>query len=1117
MTGCLSQRDMAAFLAGSASPEQLTLWRRHLRLCDTCAAAVARQRAGREPGSTSAEEDQDRPKRHRNRSPFVSIEPNLQLGDFRLERRLGAGGMGVVYQALQISLNRRVALKVLPSALVGDATAIERFHREARAAARLRHRNIVTVHAEGLEHGICYFAMEMIEGDPLDRVIEALRAVRRPTPPDTPLAWLENRTAEDARPIDRHSPLLRDCPCGREYFNSVAQLISEAADALDYAHQEGIIHRDVKPSNLILAHDGRLVLLDFGIARICKEQGMTFSGAFVGTPRYMSPEQIASGRGKTDHRSDIYSLGVTLYELLTLEPLFDGDTKERVISQILNRNPVRPRRIDARIPLDLETICSKAIAREPERRYERAGDFAEDLRRYLNGRVIKAKPPGVVDRAIKFIRRRKVAAVLAFGVVLALGLAASFAWKHYSTRWAQQDAMAQIDQFIEQKEFFAAYVLAEKAERYIPDDPLLANRWPRMARRFTISTDPVGASVFISEYNGRRPRWKYLGRGPLREIRIPFGTHRWKVEKPGFVPLEVVRSNDLPSPYVDPSTLSQGRLDFMVYGKGRFPAEMAHVPPRELDQQSLFHGNRKILKAPAFLIDKYEVTNHQFKAFVDSDGYTNPDYWEHDFVHHGHVLPFSQAIEAFRDRTGQFGPSTWEKGTYPSGHRNCPVGGISWYEAAAYAKFRDKDLPTIFHWTAAARADDEPYRITSLSNFGDGPARVGRHLGTGYFGIYDAAGNVREWCANSIQGIADSRCILGGTWGDYDTAFINGAYRSPWDRDPTNGVRCVKYLNGRKAVPPAAFEPVEHRCRDFAEFQPVADDVLDSYIENTYRYDRTELNARVELIDEDLGYCWRERITFDAAYPNERVIAYLHLPKNAHPSYQVVVWYPSGIARFGPWDQRAYTHELTAIIRSGRAVLVPFYKGTYERRLEKATYPPEGVLSKNLYVQRSQDLRRAVDYLETRDDVDTEKLAYVGLAWGGQMGPVMIAPETRFKTGVLLLGGICGCPRHPVSDPANFAPRVKIPILMLNGKEDSMFPYETAQKPLFTLLGTPANQKEHVTFPGEHNIPWEFRELYRQKIIQWLDQHLGPVDRGDSDSDERLSVASAEPVADQAR
>jgi dienelactone hydrolase len=288
--------------------------------------------------------------------------------------------------------------------------------------------------------------------------------------------------------------------------------------------------------------------------------------------------------------------------------------------------------------------------------------------------------------------------------------------------------------------------------------------------------------------------------------------------------------------------------------------------------------------------------------------------------------------------------------------------------------------------------------------------------------------------------------------------------------------------------------PVEHKCRDLSYFKPVSDEVFASYLDTWYRYDATELNARIERTDYDLGSCRRERVSFDAAYPGERVIAYLYLPEEAKPPCQAVIWSPSDEARDSSWTEQAHTHEMTAIIRSGRALVVPIYKGTYERRLSRI-YPPEGVQSRNLCAQRSQDLRRTIDYLQTRDDIDAARLAYVGLSWGGQMGPVMIATEPRFKTAILLLGGICACKRHPASDPAHFAPRVTIPILMINNATDSVFPLEAAQKPLFNLLGTPPEQKKHILFPGEHSIAWECRGQYHKAIVDWLDQSLGTVEK----------------------
>ncbi|MBN2134084.1 MAG: serine/threonine protein kinase, partial [Sedimentisphaerales bacterium] len=351
MHDCLSQREIAAFVEGKASAGQATAWKRHLRVCDHCAGAVVRMRAGLRPVPRTPEKGEASGHREALSGALVALEPNVQIGDFKLERRLGTGGMGVVYQALQVSLNRRVALKILPLGFGRDAAGIERFHREARAAAKLRHRNIVTVYAEGAENNVCYFAMEMFDGLNLDEVIEDLRGARAGASQaadscaasETPEEMESSGTAAGS---GRPPHLLRQCKSDHEYFPCVARLISEVAEALDYAHAEGIIHRDVKPSNLILAHDGRLVLLDFGIARVREERAMTLTDSFIGTPRYMSPEQLADGPRKLDHRSDIYSLGVTLYELLTLEPLFEGDTQQQLIGQILAKDPRRPRQVN---------------------------------------------------------------------------------------------------------------------------------------------------------------------------------------------------------------------------------------------------------------------------------------------------------------------------------------------------------------------------------------------------------------------------------------------------------------------------------------------------------------------------------------------------------------------------------------------------------------------------------------------------------------------------------------------------------------------------------------------------------------------------------------------------
>ena len=1086
MKDCLSQGDLGRFVAANASVETLTAWKRHLRLCDRCAASVARVRAGLEPQTPALEVCADATQV----APLaVGLEPNLQIGDFRIERRLGSGGMGVVYQAVQRSLNRRVALKVLPFRPAAGPSVVERFRREARTAAQLHHPGIVTIFAEGAERNICYFAMEMIDGRNLDVVIAGLKrrssfvARRSDSQPEPTSESPERGTASPC-------PLL-DCKTEGQYFHAVAHLVAGAAEALHYAHGHGIIHRDVKPSNLMLSSDGRLVLLDFGIARICEEHGTTLTSAFVGTPRYMSPEQIVGGDVKPDHRCDIYSLGATLYELLTLEPLIDGDTQHQVIHQILSDTTRRPRQVNSRIPLDLDTICCKAIEKDPARRYQSAAELAEDLRRYVSGRVIRARRPGPLDRLGKLVRRHKAITALVCMVVAANAAAGLIGWKHYSTRWAQQYAMAEIDTLLEQKDYFAALRLAERAERYIPNDPLLTDRWPRLSREHSIVTTPPDSRVYIREYFRTDGGWKYLGRTPLRRVRIPYGTYRWKVMRSGFVPLETVQTNDPPSGD-GPTGLLPRQMNFTLQDAVSSPRDMVWIPPSNLDQMGMYHGDRLILLAPAYYIDKHEVTHRQFKEFVDAGGYEKPDFWKEEFTRDGVIVPWSEAVRQFQDQTGRPGPASWRDGACPLGQEDYPVGGLSWYEAMAYARFRGKDLPTIFHWLLAARADDHPYTIVRMSNFSDGPTAVGTYAGMGRFGLSDAAGNVREWCSNSIEGMGDARCILGGAWDEHAFSFSTGGARSPWDRDLRNGLRCVLYVGGLEAVPPMALAPVQHKCRDLTYFQPVSDEVFTSYLDTWYRYDPTELNPRIERSDYDLGYCRRVRVSFDAAYPGERVVAYLYLPEEARPPCQAVVWCPGDEARDSPWSEQALTHEIAAIVRSRRAVVVPIYKGTYDRRLSRS-YPPESIQSRNLCVQQSQDLRRTVDYLKTRDDIDISRLAYVGLSWGGQMGPILIATEPRFKTGILLLGGLCACKRPPAADPANFAPRVTIPILMINNAADATFPLETAQKPLFNLLGVPPEQKKHVLFPGEHSIPWEHRSEYHKTIIDWLDQYLDPV------------------------
>lgn len=621
---------------------------------------------------------------------------------------------------------------------------------------------------------------------------------------------------------------------------------------------------------------------------------------------------------------------------------------------------------------------------------------------------------------------------------------------------------------------------AMEAERYLPNDPTLAKLWPSITNTLSIETEPEGAEVFWKDYGTPAADWRSVGTTPLKDVRVPRDYLRLEIRKAGYqtVELAVPRFTISIRPIVEHLTMDRS---------GTLPENMVRIPKSTTEMYIVGLEKYGPKEVPGFLIDRFEVTNKQFKAFVDAGGYTNPEYWTVAILAGGKTIPLKAALARFTDRTGRPGPATWEAGSYPDGMADHPVTGVSWYEAAAYAAFVHKQLPTVFHWAAVADTSRSEF-LLPLSNFsGKSTSGVGSLAGLSTFGVYDLAGNAREWTFNQ-SGTSDDRFILGGGWTDPSYAFNDSFTQPALDRSESNGFRCIKAL-GPEPSADALKQSISMDFRDYSREKPVNDATFATFARQ-FIYDRTPLGANIDKTTENDE--WKEElVSIDAGYNNERLPLHIYLPKSYKAPLQPVVFFSgsNGIHE-SKFEPTLVTSRLLFIIKSGRALIFPINKGTYERQDDLKTDAQEATVRyKDHVIMWVKEYSRTIDYLETRKDMQADKIAYLGISWGGFMGGIVPAIEKRFKNVVLNVGGMVMERALPEVDQINYLPRVTQPVLMLNGSYDMFFPVETSQKPMFRLLGTPQSQKKMLVYPSGHLVP---HTEFIKETLAWFDTYLGP-------------------------
>lgn len=702
-----------------------------------------------------------------------------------------------------------------------------------------------------------------------------------------------------------------------------------------------------------------------------------------------------------------------------------------------------------------------------------------------------------------------VATVIA-SLVVAGALYAGLAQMRSRERAEQSRTLSQIAALVDKDRYGAAFTLALPLSR---NARARANpEFSRLWRQIVVPMKPLvaqpDAKVYFKAYDDSDGEWIAAGTTPLPNwVEAPRGALRLKVEKPGFrtgyfvvaVPGPSVQTQlPLRFPFDRPS------VPLELAAEGTLPEDTILVPgtrvPVYLSGWSTDMLGSDQHDIPAFAIARSEVTNREFKEFVDAGGYDAAQYWQDlPFRYRGQLLSWPQARKYFVDTTGRPGPAGWQLSTYPRGQDDLPVGGISWYEAVAYSRFRKQLLPTIHHWMRAAFTPYDPMfptaaAITAQSRFfADTPESALSEHGLGPWGTYHMAGNAREWVWNFA---GEDAIALGSGWPEYASNFSRVYTADPMARLPDHGLRLMHTLDD-SPLDPALLEPIKLvRDTEFANRAPLSDDAFAAMRFQFTTPRVAPIAATVSRVEEDTSLWIAEEITLTFA-AQEPTTLYVVRPKSRGGRLQPIVYSGVGDCCYMKRPNREVLEQLQTagfIVNSGRALVLPIFAGGYERYWPTPTDRADAAdRERRLALLWQQDLGHTIDYLESRADMDAQHIGYLGISRGASTaGAINLALETRIRAAALASGGIwLQGPLHPMIDLINYAPRITVPVLMLSGRYDHIFPYEQSQKRTFELLGTPAGSKKQVEYDtGHFTLP---PNQVAADVTDWFDRHLGRV------------------------